>query len=266
MYTASTFPWASSANFLPADDFANGSRFNWIHTDDTTLPCMSDEQSIPLYSFPYIIEQSASPSISPPVDELILDEFSEWLNFDIPECNSITVPQHETLPNVKLEHSPAPSSSPSVTESLFVPSPNSSNTPLSLQSSPSPPPSSMSSLPPRRRPGRPSKALLAARAAKIGKAPSGRALASARREMHNDSAKQSRVRLNTAIDELWGTLPKSARIVPPGSKPVCERDLSRADKVGIALSYMRILQEQGGVNSSGQSSLFFLLGNKRWVI
>jgi hypothetical protein len=215
---------------------------------------MSNEQSIPSYSFPYILEQSASPSISPSIDELILDEFPEWLNFDMPESNSITFSQHETLTNAKLEHSPTPTQSASETESVFVPTPTSSNTPLSHQSSPSPPASSMSLLPPRRRPGRPSKALLAARASKVGKTLSGRALASARREMHNDSAKQSRVRLNTAIDELWTTIPKSARVVLPSSKPVCERDLSRADKVAIALSYMRVLQEQGSEGSNSWSS------------
>lgn len=97
----------------------------------------------------------------------------------------------------------------------------------------------------RRRPGRPTKSQLAVQSSDR-KRPAGRSLVTARRQTHNDSAMRSRARLNTALDNLWNTIPTVQRVRPMSESgldfhPV--RDISRADKVEIAVSYMRKLQK-----------------------
>lgn len=113
---------------------------------------------------------------------------------------------------------------------------------LNPKHSPSAP---QSPLHPRRRPGRPTKSQLAMQNSG-GKRPASRSLVTARRQIHNDSAMRSRARLNVALDNLWNTIPTVQRVRPTsesGPDFHTVRDISRADKVEIAVSYIRKLQK-----------------------
>jgi hypothetical protein len=86
----------------------------------------------------------------------------------------------------------------------------------------------------RRGPGRPRKT-------QSSDAPiSGRSLLAVRREFHNDSAMRSRARVNTALDGLWNEVPEKKRIQALGKES--ERQVSRAEKVEIVISYIRDLK------------------------
>ena len=106
---------------------------------------------------------------------------------------------------------------------------------------------------PRRRPGRPSKSQLAIKSS-AGKRPSGRSLFKTQREMHNDTSSRSRERLNAMLDDLWSAIPTEER-VRPKSQSNLDSDLvgihSRADKVEVAISYMRRVQEHLKSSSDG---------------
>ena len=58
-----------------------------------------------------------------------------------------------------------------------------------------------------------------------------------RREYHNDSAMRSREKFNSALDELWQEMPETVRSQASGQ--FAPRKLSRADKVEVAISYIR---------------------------
>jgi len=97
--------------------------------------------------------------------------------------------------------------------------------------SPSPP------MVPRRGPGHPSKASLAA----IGKRPTGRSLVTIRRQVHNNSAMRSRAKFNTILEELWELIPSTEKMQAI-SKADPARQLCRAEKMEIAISYLKKLQ------------------------
>lgn len=101
-----------------------------------------------------------------------------------------------------------------------------------------------SSLPtPRRRRGRPTKAQLAMQSSD-GKRPASRSVVTARRQTHNDSALRSRARLNAMLDNLWSTIPTEQRARPKSESSFHSSEISRADKVEIAISYIQKMQEQ----------------------
>ena len=87
-----------------------------------------------------------------------------------------------------------------------------------------------------RRPGRPSKAQLSVEC-------SGKRLYShtVRREIHNDSAMRSRARLNKSFDALWKEVPEKKKRIQVREKDTV-RQLSRAEKVEIILSYIQDLK------------------------
>jgi len=72
----------------------------------------------------------------------------------------------------------------------------------------------------------------------IQKSNSGRFAMKVRRAAHNNSARRSRNKFNTAIDELWSLVPEDERIGYDG-----KRTLARAEKFGIIISYIRRLKE-----------------------
>jgi hypothetical protein len=103
---------------------------------------------------------------------------------------------------------------------------------------PSPPPT----IPVRRRgPGRPCKAQLAAMQSDE-KRPTGRALVTMRRQIHNDSAMRSRARFNSVLDELWNEVSEEERSKAL-SKADPTRQLSRAEKIEVVISYLRKLRK-----------------------
>ena len=98
---------------------------------------------------------------------------------------------------------------------------------------------------PRRRPGRPCKSRLTIQSS-VEKRPTGRSLRTARRQTHNDSAMRSRTRLNAMIDDLWSSIPTEQRVRPKLQSCIdvdMVRDICRADKVEIAISYMNKMQK-----------------------
>ena len=104
----------------------------------------------------------------------------------------------------------------------------------------SPPPST----PVRRRgPGRPSKAQSASHFPN-NKRPTGHSAVKLRRQMHNDSAMRSRARLNKALEELWTVIPNQERNLQPESAADDNREVCRAVKVEVAISYLKKLQAQ----------------------
>ena len=79
----------------------------------------------------------------------------------------------------------------------------------------------------------------------VGKIPTVRSLVTTRR-MHNDSAMRSMFRLNAMLDDLWSAIPTEQRVRPKSQSGVdlnLVREISRADKIEIAISYMRRMQE-----------------------
>jgi len=92
----------------------------------------------------------------------------------------------------------------------------------------------------RRGPGRPCKSQVAAMQSEE-KRPTGRALVTMRRQIHNDSAMRSRARFNTVLDELWNEVPEDER-----SKALAKSDptrqLSRAEKIEVVISFVRRLR------------------------
>jgi hypothetical protein len=75
----------------------------------------------------------------------------------------------------------------------------------------------------------------------------GRSAISARRQLHNNSAMRSRLKLNIGLDQLWGEVPEQLRVQALGGN--LSRHLSRADKLEVVLLYMRIMQTK--VKSAG---------------
>jgi hypothetical protein len=96
-------------------------------------------------------------------------------------------------------------------------------------------------VPRRRGPGRPSKAQLAARGLE-SKNLSSRSKVTLRREFHNDSATRSRAKFNGALDELWKEIPEEHRSQVSGFDKA--RQVSRAEKVEIIISFIRKLRRQ----------------------
>ena len=58
-----------------------------------------------------------------------------------------------------------------------------------------------------------------------------------RREHHNNSALRSRTKFNSALDELWQEMPETVRSRASGE--IAPRELSRAEKVEVVISYIR---------------------------
>ena len=94
----------------------------------------------------------------------------------------------------------------------------------------------------RRGPGRPSKAQSASHFP--NKRPTGHTAVKLRRQMHNDSAMRSRARLNKALEELWTVIPSQERNVQPEGGADDNREVCRAVKVEVAISYLKKLQAQ----------------------
>ena len=89
----------------------------------------------------------------------------------------------------------------------------------------------------RRGPGRPPKALRA----DLNKPFIGSNKA-ARRYFHNESAIKSRAKFNGALEELWMEVPETERKRAVGKD--LSRQVSRAEKVQVALCYLRTLRRK----------------------
>ena len=61
--------------------------------------------------------------------------------------------------------------------------------------------------------------------------------------MHNDSAMRSRARLNQALEDLWKLVPEEERVSQPEIGED-QREVCRAVKVEVAISYLRKLKVQ----------------------
>ena len=94
----------------------------------------------------------------------------------------------------------------------------------------------------RRGPGRPSKAEQDGGQSIRPKKPP-RAL---RRDKHNDSATRSRAKFASALDQLWEEVPEKRKMQAIGGD--IGRQLCRAEKVEIAISYVQNLQTKLGIN------------------
>ena len=106
----------------------------------------------------------------------------------------------------------------------------------SLSSSITPKDMSLAAEPvPARGRGRPKKVELPL--AKSGKGTTKRTLIRARRNLHNNSAKRSRKKFNTAVEELWEQVPEDERLGYDG-----KRVIPRTEKLQIIISYIRRLQ------------------------
>lgn len=112
-------------------------------------------------------------------------------------------------------------------------------TPTSQKAEPQIPrsPVADSTLPPRRGPGRPSKAQQLLE----GKKPSARVLMTMRRQFHNDSATRSRARFNNCLTELWNEIPEPEKAHFLGNEDP-GRQVCRAEKIETVISYLRKLQ------------------------
>ena len=64
-----------------------------------------------------------------------------------------------------------------------------------------------------------------------------------RKRLHNVSASKSRARFSASLEKLWDQIPENTRV---GSMRAYDstRPLSKADKVEIALGYMKLLQRK----------------------
>jgi len=89
-------------------------------------------------------------------------------------------------------------------------------------------------------PGRPNKAQLAARSSPENR----RSMISKSRQLHNDSASRSRARFTAVLEELWNEVPPSERLRSEQLEVFGQRQLSRAEKVEMAILYVRKLQQQ----------------------
>jgi len=97
----------------------------------------------------------------------------------------------------------------------------------------------------RRRSGRLTKVKLAMQSSR-GKRSVSRSRVATRRQTHNDSAGRSRARLNDMLETLWSTIPTEQRIrsnSESGFHSDQAREISRAGKVEIAISYIRKMQK-----------------------
>ena len=83
--------------------------------------------------------------------------------------------------------------------------------------------------------GRPRKSQLAAHDSTTRKRPT----RSWQRERHNGSATRSRAKFNDALDTLWKSVPKEQQL--QGLGPDISRQISRAEKIEIVISYVRVL-------------------------
>jgi hypothetical protein len=118
--------------------------------------------------------------------------------------------------------------------------------PVKLHTEQSPPPGEQLTPPPspphrRRGPGRPSKINPATQLPP--KRPTGHNAVKLRRQMHNDSAMRSRARLNQALEDLWKLVPEEERVSQPEIGED-QREVCRAVKVEVAISYLRKLKLQ----------------------
>ena len=89
-------------------------------------------------------------------------------------------------------------------------------------------------------PGRPSKAQLAARASPENR----RTIITKSRQLHNDSASRSRARFSAVLEDLWSEIPHAERSRTDELEVFGQRQLSRSEKVELAILYVRKLQQQ----------------------
>jgi hypothetical protein len=151
----------------------------------------------------------------------------------VANCDTITLyPQGRQTPSKISENN----DSPLLPQSKFSFSEGVSRINKELTPPPSPPVR-------RRGPGRPSKAQSAAQFPS-NKRPTGHSAVKLRRQMHNDSAMRSRARLNRALEELWMVVPKHERVLQPENGADDNREVCRAVKVEVAISYLKKLQAQ----------------------
>jgi hypothetical protein len=87
-------------------------------------------------------------------------------------------------------------------------------------------------------PGRPSKAELAARISPETR----RSLITKSRKLHNVSASKSRARFSAVLDDLWNEVPSRERSRGGEFAMFGPRQVSRGEKVEIAIMYIRKLQ------------------------
>jgi len=92
----------------------------------------------------------------------------------------------------------------------------------------------------RKGPGRPSKAEMATRTT----AKNRRSMVDRSRQLHNDSASRSRARFSSVLEDLWNEIPLSERARSDQLEVFGQRQLSRAEKVEMAVLYVRKLQQQ----------------------
>ena len=90
----------------------------------------------------------------------------------------------------------------------------------------------------RQGPGRPSKAAR----------PSGRPLATMKRQIHNDNAMRSRAKFNTVCEELWNEVPLAERAHATSKSADPGRQTCRAEKIEIVMAYVRRLQTSMNVH------------------
>lgn len=100
----------------------------------------------------------------------------------------------------------------------------------SLAPRPVPPPSAPT---PHHGPGRPKKHDLKSQAFEAQK-----------KRSHNQSASQSRARLNSGIDELWQLIPREERLSRGKERGIRERKVTRTEKIEHVIEYVMELQEE----------------------
>jgi hypothetical protein len=91
-------------------------------------------------------------------------------------------------------------------------------------------------------PGRPTKAELRARTSAEYRV----SIISKSRRLHNDSASRSRARFSAMLDELWNEIPITERRTTDQLEVFGQRQISRAEKVELAILYVRKLQQHLG--------------------
>jgi hypothetical protein len=211
-------PLLSSSSFGPAIDV------NWEAFSNPTFlfPASATNQS----TFP------PSPVLSP---KDIIDEQITLAEFLRQAADNQIID-----PALSLNNYPSPQSSASP-HPCIEPPPTESKSPIlkQIESPKSPIFQKIESTGPiirRRGPGRPSKAQLAREKAEGTQ--STKNVITMRRVIHNDSAMRSRARFNSVLDELWNEIPEKERMVD-ASKQLC-----RAEKIEIVISYVRKLQKR----------------------
>jgi hypothetical protein len=203
---------------------------------DTDLDVNWDAFANPAFLFPTTTTQSPLPP-SPALSPKEINEPQVALARFLKEYENID-------PELSFNHYPSPPLSTSPIPYIVETPTAEAQSPIhhQVESVQSPSLSQIDSIEPpirRRGPGRPSKAQLA-REKQEGRQ-STKNVVTMRRVIHNDSAMRSRARFNTVLDELWNEVPERERMVADPSRQLC-----RAEKIEIVISYVRKLQKRNG--------------------